>query len=108
VEVTKKDRGHGSARDEVRPPALRPVLLQYAIARNGEEGLRLLHIPLGFNEEALLIFSSWEAAQNIPFRRFSTGIGIRGNAQPANSSPYSLVLTWALSMCCSILFRGAS
>lgn len=63
TEVTEKDRGHRAAPDEVRPPALRPVLLHYAIARHGEDGLRLLHIPLGFDEEALVVFSSSKAAE---------------------------------------------
>ena len=63
MKVTKKERGYVAPRDEVRRPALRPVLLHYAIARHGNDGLRLLHIPLGFNEEALVVFSSWEAAQ---------------------------------------------
>jgi hypothetical protein len=63
VQVTKKDLGHRAAHDEVRPPTLRPVLLHYAIARHGEDGLRLLHVPLGFDEEALVVFSSWKAAQ---------------------------------------------
>src|ERR687890_2522072 len=63
MEVTKKERGYIVPRDEVRRPALRPVLLHYAIARHGDHGLRLLHIPLGFDEEALVVFSSWEAAQ---------------------------------------------
>ncbi|MDP8950904.1 MAG: hypothetical protein M3N18_01480 [Actinomycetota bacterium] len=63
VEATKKDRGHRAAHVEVRSPALRPVLLYYAIARHGDHGLRLLHVPLGFDEEALIVFSSWEAAQ---------------------------------------------
>src|SRR5215203_4802577 len=63
MKVTKKERGYVAPRDEVRRPALRPVLLHYAIARHGNDGLRLLHIPLGFDEEALVVFSSWEAAQ---------------------------------------------
>jgi hypothetical protein len=64
TEITEKDRGYRAAPDEVRPPApLRPVLLHYAIARHGEDGLRLLHIPLGFDEEALVVFSSSKAAE---------------------------------------------
>jgi hypothetical protein len=63
MKVTKKERGYVAPRDEVRRPALRPVLLHYAIASHGDHGLRLLHIPLGFDEEALVVFSSWEAAQ---------------------------------------------
>jgi hypothetical protein len=63
TEVTEKGRGHCAAPDEGRPPALRSVLLHYAIARHGEDGLRLLHLPLGFDEEALVIFSSSKAAE---------------------------------------------
>lgn|SRR4051794_1427996 len=44
--------------------ALRPVLLLYAIACNGGNRLRLLHVSLGFGQEALVVFSSWRAAQN--------------------------------------------
>jgi hypothetical protein len=63
MEVTKKERGHRAVRDEVKRPTLRPVLLHYAIAWHGQDGLRLLHVPLGFDEEALVAFSSWGAAQ---------------------------------------------
>ena len=34
-----------------------------AIARHGDDGLRLLHVPLGFGEEALVVFSSRETAR---------------------------------------------
>jgi hypothetical protein len=40
------------------------VLLYYAIAYHGDNGPKLLHVPLGFGEEALLLFSSWQPAQN--------------------------------------------
>jgi hypothetical protein len=63
VKVAKKDRGHHAARDEVTHPALRTVPLYYAIARHGDDGLKLLHVPLGFGEEALVVFSSWETAR---------------------------------------------
>jgi hypothetical protein len=63
IEVIKRERGHVMKHEEVRRPALRPVLLHYAIARHGDSGLRLLHVSLGFGEEALVVFSSWEAAQ---------------------------------------------
>jgi hypothetical protein len=63
MEVTKKERGHRAARDEVTRRTLCPVLLHYAIARHGQDGLRLLHVPLEFDEEALVAFSSWGAAQ---------------------------------------------
>ena len=63
TKATEKDRGHRAAHDEVTRPALRPVLLYYAIARHRVDGLRLLHVPLGFGEEALVVFSSREMAQ---------------------------------------------
>jgi hypothetical protein len=44
-------------------PHLRPVFLHYALARYGDNGLQLLHVPLGFGEEALVLFSSWETAR---------------------------------------------
>jgi hypothetical protein len=63
MEATKKVRGRSAARDEVARPALRPVILHHAIARHGNDGLRLLHVPLGFGEEALVVFSSRETAR---------------------------------------------
>ena len=63
MEVAKKHRGHRAARGEVPGAALRAVLLCYAIARPENDGLRLLHVPLGFGEEALVVFSSREAAR---------------------------------------------
>ena len=63
MEVTKKERRHVAAHGEARPPAQRLVLLHYAIARHGQDGPRLLHVPLGFGEEALVVFSSWEAGR---------------------------------------------
>jgi hypothetical protein len=39
------------------------VLLHYGLARHGDNCLRLLHVPLGFDEEALVLFSSWETAR---------------------------------------------
>src|SRR5215212_6866339 len=63
MEVTTKERGHRAVRDKVTRPTLRPVPLYYAIAQHGQDGLRLLHVPLGFDEEALVAFLSWGAAQ---------------------------------------------
>ena len=108
MEVTKIERGHPAARDEVTRRTLRPVLLHYAIARHGQDGLRLLHVPLEFDEEALVAFSSWGQPKGISFPRFSAGSGTRGNAPAANSSPYSSALIRALSGWCSTLFQGAS
>jgi hypothetical protein len=95
MEATKEERGYVATGAEVKRPTLRPVLLHYAIARHGDHGLRLLHVPLGFDEEALVVFSSWEAAQRYFLRELFSGEWMRGNALPANSSPYSLVLTRA-------------
>src|SRR3712207_4517011 len=61
--IKQEDSGYVATGAEVKRPALRPVLLHYAIARHGDHGLRLLHVPLGFDEEALVVFSSWELAQ---------------------------------------------
>ena len=63
AQTEEKDRGHRAAHDEVARTALSPVLLHYAIARHGNDGLRLLHVPLGFGEEALVVFSSRETAR---------------------------------------------
>ena len=108
MEVTKKERGHRAARDEVTRRTLRPVLLHYAIARHGQDGLRLLHVPLEFDEEALVAFSSWGAAQRYLLSEVFSGSGTLGNAPAANSSPYSSALIRALSGWCSTLFQGAS
>ena len=62
AETKKKDSGHHTAHDAAGRRTLRPVLLRYAIAQSGYEGLKLLHVPLGLDEEAL-VFSSWETAQ---------------------------------------------
>ena len=52
---------------------------RYAIAQNGDRGLRLLCVPLGFNEEALVVFSSLEAAQSFPlFNGLQGGWYVRG------------------------------
>ena len=62
-ETTKKEHAPRIAPDTLRRRGLCSVLLHYAIARHGYNGLRLLHVPLGFDEEALLVFSSWQSAQ---------------------------------------------
>ena len=63
MEGIKKERADVTVHQEARRSALRPVLLYYAIARNGDDALSLLHVPLGYGEEALVLFSSWAAAQ---------------------------------------------
>jgi hypothetical protein len=73
MEVTKKELGHVTAYEVAKHSALRPVLLYFAIARNGDDALRLLHIPLGYGEEALVVFSSWEAAQRYFLREVFSG-----------------------------------
>ena len=62
-EDKKKSSGHYAAPDAAGRRTLRPRLLYYAIAQDGDNRLRLLHVPLEFGEEALVLFSSWEAAQ---------------------------------------------
>jgi hypothetical protein len=61
--VLRKDRGCRAALDAAGYRTLRPALVHYVIARRAGNGLRLLHVPLGFGEEALVLFSSREAAQ---------------------------------------------
>ena len=40
------------------------MLLQYVLAREGNQGPVLFRLPLGFDEEALAVFSSGRAAQS--------------------------------------------
>lgn len=63
AKATEKDLVRLPEQYEVTHPALGPVLLHYALARHGEHGLRLLHVPLGFGEEALVVFSSRATAE---------------------------------------------
>ena len=83
AEAKKKDSEYHTVPDAAGRRALRPVLLHYAIAQDGDNGLELLHISLGFGEEALVVFSSWEATQSF-FLMFSRGSGTQGNALPEN------------------------
>jgi len=62
-EATKKEHAPRVAPDMARRRGLCSVLLHYAIARQGYNGLSLFHVPLGFDEEALVVFSSWQAVQ---------------------------------------------
>ncbi len=64
AEATSKDREHLVTDDAAGDRPLRPVLLHYAIARYGCKGLMLLHMPLKLGEEALVLFSSWEATED--------------------------------------------
>lgn len=65
AKAIEKDGGHGVAHGEVgRRPAGHPVLLQYVLAREGNQGPVLFRLPLGFDEEALVVFSSGTAAQS--------------------------------------------
>ncbi len=109
MEVTKKERGYVATGDEVRRSALRPVLLHYAIARHRENnGLRLLHVPLGSNEEALVVFSSWEAAQKYFLSEVFSGEWYTrdcygGELVSLLLGPYEGKSGWCLT-----LFQGAS
>ncbi len=69
MEATKKPREDRIERDEGNRHALCPVLLRYAIARQGDKDPQLLHVPLGFGEEALVMFSSQEKAQRYHLSR---------------------------------------
>jgi hypothetical protein len=63
AEAKKKDSEYHTVADAARRRTLRPVLLHYAIAQDGASSLKLLRVSLRFGEEALVVFSSWEAAQ---------------------------------------------
>lgn len=65
IAVTKKkDSEYYTVPDAAGQRALRSVLLHYAIAQDGANGLKLLRVSLRFSEEALVVFSSWKAAQS--------------------------------------------
>jgi len=64
AEAKKKDSEYHTIPDAAGQRALRPVLMHYAIAQDGANGLKLLYVYLIFGEEALVVFSSWEAAQS--------------------------------------------
>lgn len=64
AKAIEKDSGHCMAHGEVgRRPAGHPVLLQYVLAQEGNKGPVLFSLRLGFDEEALVVFSSGRAAQ---------------------------------------------
>ena len=65
AKAIEKDGGHWVVRGEVgRRPAGHPVLLQYVLAREGNKGPVIFSLPLGSDEEALVVFSSGRAAQS--------------------------------------------
>ena len=65
AKAIEKDSGHRVTHGEVgRRPAGHPVLLQYVLAREGNKGPVLFSLPLRFDEEALVVFSSGRAAQS--------------------------------------------
>ena len=65
AKAIEKDGGQRVVRGEVRrQPAGHPVLLQYVLTRKGNKGPVLFSLPIGFDEEALLVFSSGRAAQS--------------------------------------------
>lgn len=79
AEAKETVSGYRPAPDEVGRRAPGPVPSRYAIAQDGERGLRLLRVPLGCNEEALVVFSSLEAAQSFPlFNGLQGGWYVRG------------------------------
>ena len=65
AKAIEKDGGQRVVRGEIRrQPAGYPVLLQYVLTRKGNKGPVLFSLPIGFDEEALLVFSSGRAAQS--------------------------------------------
>ena len=64
AEAKKKYSEYHTVPKAARRRTLRPVLLHYALAQDGANGVKLLRVPLRFGEEALAVFPSWEAAQS--------------------------------------------
>lgn len=64
VKSVERDEGSGVGSGAAGRGVGRPVLMRYVVARQGDNGPRLLHVPLGFGDEALLVFTSREAAQD--------------------------------------------
>ena len=64
VKSVERDERRGVRSGAAGRGVRHPVLLRHVIARRGLNGPRLLHIPLGFGDEALLVFTSREAAQD--------------------------------------------
>ncbi len=60
----ERDEGSGVGSGAAGRAVRRPVLLKYVVARQGDDGPRLLHVPLGFGDEALLVFTSREVARD--------------------------------------------
>ena len=60
----EKDNRYCVGRGRAGFSAERPVLLLYVIAWQEGTGPSLLHLPLGFGEVTLPVFSSWAAAQS--------------------------------------------
>jgi hypothetical protein len=64
VKSIERDEGRGIRSGAAGRSIRRPVLLRYVVARQGDNGPRLLHVPLGFDDEALVVFTSREAARD--------------------------------------------
>lgn len=64
TKAIEKDNGHSVAFRTAELFEEHPGLLHYVVARHGNNGPTLFHTLLGFGEETLPVFSSWEAAQN--------------------------------------------
>jgi len=66
AKAIEKDGRPRVAREGVgRRPAGHPRPLQYVLAREANKGSALFSLPLGFDEEALAVFSSERAAQSL-------------------------------------------
>ena len=83
------------ARDGLgRRPAGHPVLLQYVLAREVNKAPVLFSLPLGFDEEALAVFSCGRAAQsfalsNVLTQKWRTRICSAGELASLLLGPYT-------------------
>jgi hypothetical protein len=57
----------------VGAPERSPASLHYVVAKDGDEGLEVLRVPLGTNAEALPVFSAGWAARGYLFAEASGG-----------------------------------
>lgn len=112
AKTIEKDGGHGVAHGEIgRRPAGHPVLLQYVLAREGNQGPVLFRLPLGFDEEALVVFSSGRAAQSFALsnalgQEWRTKICSAGELVSWLLGPYMSIEWVLLDPCRGVWQRG--
>ena len=101
AKAIEKDGRPRVAREGVgRRPARHPVLLHYVLAREATKDPALFSLPLGFDEEALAVFSSGRAAQSFALssvltQEWRTRICSAGELASLLLGPYACI-EWVL------------